>query len=227
MGSVCVSRFLLGIGGLGGGYLWDNVKFGLLAFITMLLGCFEFREIAAAPLKDQMGCFLTLMFYGLSHHSKVASVGSERNVVLRKKLVVVAQVGDGDTDHLCWQRPEDMTTSRRAYKLDEENPGSEVAAETAAWQQPPSCLGNNPHYSTFYWSTHNRGKYDKSIGGAKGYYTSVSGYMDELLWAALWLYKATDSSIYLNYALQNALPFGGITWAISEFSWDVSTPLLR
>ncbi|KAK4801875.1 hypothetical protein SAY86_000078 [Trapa natans] len=30
------------------------------------------------------------------------------------------------------QRPEDMTTSRRAYKVDAENPGSEVAAETAA-----------------------------------------------------------------------------------------------
>lgn len=66
-----------------------------------------------------------------------------------------------------------------------------------------------------------RGKYDASVGAAKGYYPSLSGYMDELLWAALWLYKATDNSHYLNYALQNAQSFGGITWAISEFSWDV------
>lgn len=45
---------------------------------------------------------------------------------------IVLQVGDGDTDHDCWQRPEDMTTSRRAYKIDEKKPGSEVAGETAA-----------------------------------------------------------------------------------------------
>lgn len=66
-----------------------------------------------------------------------------------------------------------------------------------------------------------RGKYDSSIGVVKGYYSSVSGYMDELLWAALWLYKATDKVDYLNYAIQKANSFGGITWAIDEFSWDV------
>ncbi|KAK9698098.1 hypothetical protein RND81_08G082200 [Saponaria officinalis] len=41
-------------------------------------------------------------------------------------------VGDGDTDHYCWQRSEDMTTSRRAHKIDEANPGSDVAGETTA-----------------------------------------------------------------------------------------------
>lgn len=59
------------------------------------------------------------------------------------------QVGDGETDHLCWQRPEDMTTSRRAYKVDEDNPGSEVAAETAAAMAAASIVFRkiNPHYS--------------------------------------------------------------------------------
>lgn len=66
-----------------------------------------------------------------------------------------------------------------------------------------------------------RGKYDNSVGVVSSYYPSVSGYQDELLWAALWLYRATDNHSYLNYVLQNALSFGGITWAISEFSWDV------
>lgn len=66
-----------------------------------------------------------------------------------------------------------------------------------------------------------RGKYDSSIEVVKGYYPSVSGYMDELLWAAVWLYKATDNEEYLKYVLDNADGFGGITWAITEFSWDV------
>lgn len=66
-----------------------------------------------------------------------------------------------------------------------------------------------------------RGKYDESVRVVKGYYPSVSGFKDELLWAALWLYKATDKEVYLKYALEKANEFGGITWAITEFSWDV------
>lgn len=59
------------------------------------------------------------------------------------------QVGDGDTDHYCWQRPEDMTTSRRAYKIDEKNPGSDVAGETAAAMAAAAIVFSrtNPHYS--------------------------------------------------------------------------------
>lgn len=55
----------------------------------------------------------------------------------------------------------------------------------------------------------------------KSYYASVSGFKDELLWAALWLYKATDNEKYLKYVISKAHSFGGIGWAITEFSWDV------
>ena len=66
-----------------------------------------------------------------------------------------------------------------------------------------------------------KGKYDESVGVAKGYYASVSGYMDELLWAAVWLYRATQKEEYLTYFLEKAYDFGGTTWAMTEFSWDV------
>ena len=58
-------------------------------------------------------------------------------------------MGDGDTDHYCWQRPEDMTTSRQAYKVDENNPGSDLAGETAAAMAAASIVfrKTNPHYS--------------------------------------------------------------------------------
>nr|CAD1839526.1 unnamed protein product [Ananas comosus var. bracteatus] len=39
-----------------------------------------------------------------------------------------------------------------------------------------------------------RGKYDGSVRVVKSYYPSVSGYYDELLWAALWLHRATGTS---------------------------------
>jgi hypothetical protein len=42
------------------------------------------------------------------------------------------EIGDPDSDHQCWERPEDMDTSRTSYKIDEQHPGSDLAAETAA-----------------------------------------------------------------------------------------------
>ncbi|KAF6159133.1 hypothetical protein GIB67_032750 [Kingdonia uniflora] len=146
--------------------------------------------------------------------------------------VLWAEVGDGDTDHYCWQRPEDMTTSRQAYKIDKDNPGSDLAGETAAAMAAASIVfkKSNPHYShllqhhaqqLFEFGDTYRGKYDTSIGVVKSYYTSVSGYKDELLWGALWLYKATNNLEYLKYVVENADSFGGTGWAITEFSWDV------
>lgn len=41
------------------------------------------------------------------------------------------QVGDGVSDHYGWERAEDMTTLRTAYKIDEQHPGSDLAGETA------------------------------------------------------------------------------------------------
>ncbi|KAE8695209.1 Endoglucanase 11 [Hibiscus syriacus] len=146
--------------------------------------------------------------------------------------VLWAEVGDGDTDHYCWQRPEDMTTSRQAYKIDQNNPGSDLAGETAAAMAAASITfkKTNPYYShlllhhaqeLFEFGDKYRGKYDGSVAVAKSYYASVIGYMDELLWAAVWLFEATDKEEYLNYVVDNGGSFGGIGWAISEFSWDV------
>lgn len=208
-----------------GGYYdaGDNVKFGLpMAFtITMLSwSVLQYPEQIAAA--GEYRHALDAIKWGTDYFIKAHP----------QPHVLWVQVGDGDTDHYCWQRPEDMTTSRRAYKIDENSPGSDVAGETAAAMAAASIVFSrtNPHYShlllhhaqqLFEFGDKYRGKYDSSIGAAKGYYPSVSGYMDELLWAAMWLYKATDKVDYLNYAIEKAHSFGGITWAIDEFSWDV------
>ncbi|KAK9103863.1 hypothetical protein Sjap_021117 [Stephania japonica] len=141
-------------------------------------------------------------------------------------------VGDGNTDHYCWQRPEDMTTDRRAYKIDVNNPGSDLAGETAAAMAAASVVfrHSNPSYSNellthakqlFEFADKYRGKYDGSITLARKYYQSFSGYDDELLWAAAWLYQATDDEYYLNYLANNGDSLGGTGWAMTEFSWDV------
>ncbi|KAK9689336.1 hypothetical protein RND81_09G053400 [Saponaria officinalis] len=125
-----------------------------------------------------------------------------------------------------------MTTSRHAYKVDEKNPGSDVVGETAAAMAAASMVfrTTNTRYSNmllehaqqlFEFADKYRGKYDKSVKEVKGYYPSSSGYKDELLWASLWLYKATKKDKYLDYVISNAVSFGGVTWAVNEFSWDI------
>ncbi|KAK1583047.1 hypothetical protein Q3G72_020567 [Acer saccharum] len=65
------------------------------------------------------------------------------------KAFLWAEVGDGDTDHYRWQRPEDKTTLRHAYKVDERNPGLDVVGETAVAMAAASIVFRklNPHYS--------------------------------------------------------------------------------
>ncbi|KAM7495593.1 hypothetical protein LguiB_030202 [Lonicera macranthoides] len=149
--------------------------------------------------------------------------------------VLWIQVGDGKSDHKCWQRPEDMSTSRQAYKVDKNHPGSDVAGETAAAMAAASIVfrTTNPPYSQllldhaqqlFEFGDKYRGRYDKSVKVVEGFYPSITGYKDELLWAALWLYRATGKYNYMLYAIENAANFGGTTWSIKEFSWDVKHP---
>lgn len=46
--------------------------------------------------------------------------------------VLYGEVGDGKSDHACWERPEDMTTPRSSYKISDESPGADLAGESAA-----------------------------------------------------------------------------------------------
>lgn len=42
-----------------------------------------------------------------------------------------------------------------------------------------------------------------------------------MLWAAAWMYKATDKGYYLNYLGKNGDALGATGWAMTEFGWDV------
>ncbi|KAF8387731.1 hypothetical protein HHK36_026385 [Tetracentron sinense] len=144
--------------------------------------------------------------------------------------VLYIQVGDPDMDHKCWERPEAMTEKRPLTQVNTSSPGTEVAAETAAAMASASLVFKtiNPTYSKsllkhaqqlFTFADTYRGSYSVSIPQVQTYYNST-GYEDELLWAATWLYHATGDQSYLKYVtVQNGKAFarwGSPTW----FSWD-------
>ncbi|CAH1437190.1 unnamed protein product [Lactuca virosa] len=144
--------------------------------------------------------------------------------------VLYIQVGDPDVDHKCWERPEATTEKRPALQVNISHPGSDVAAETAAAMAAASLVFKNQdaHYSKslldhaqklFQFADSYRAVYSESIPEIQDYYNS-SGYYDELLWAATWLYHATGDGYYISYVTvmhgDAFADWGNPTW----FSWD-------
>ncbi|KAK6912880.1 Glycoside hydrolase family 9 [Dillenia turbinata] len=200
-----------------GGYYdaGDNVKYGLpMAFTITTLSwaaIFYRPELEAA---GELQNTLAAIRWGTDYFLKASS---------RKNRLYV-QVGDPVKDHACWVRPENMEESERTVlKIDEHTPGTEIAAETAAAMAASSIAFRrvdraysrrllNKAKLLFEFAKNHKGTYD----GECPFYCSFSGYNDELLWAATWLYMATKRPIYLKYIQEEAIPAD-----VSEFSWDL------
>ncbi|PNF36366.1 hypothetical protein B7P43_G18040 [Cryptotermes secundus] len=142
------------------------------------------------------------------------------------------QVGQGGPDHEYWGRPEDMKMDRPAYKIDTSHPGSDLAAETAAALAAASIVfksSDSTYANTllthakqlFDFANNYRGKYSDSITDAKSFYAS-GDYKDELVWGAVWLYRATNDSSYLTTAEQQYNEFGLQYWNV-PFTWDAKS----
>jgi hypothetical protein len=118
---------------------------------------------------------------------------------------------------------------RLSSKLDSANPGSDLAGETAAALAAASmvfmptdsayadtCLTHAKQIYSF--ADNYRGIYSNSIPGANFY--PSSGYVDELVWGATWLFKACGDSSYLTKAetyYDSAFAGGFDTWTLC---WD-------
>jgi hypothetical protein len=200
----------------------DHVKFGLPMAGSMTLlawGLVEYRD--AYEQSGQLERMLGLVEWGADYLVKSHTAPNE----------FWGQVGRGDLDHSYWGAPEVMTMPRPAFKIDEERPGSDLAGEAAAALAAASIVFSvsDPVYAAqlrqhaielYAFANTYRGKYSDSIPDAANYYNSYSGYTDELVWGAVWLYKATGNAIYLQQAQTlYAQNFAGqaMTWT---HSWD-------
>jgi len=199
-----------------GGYYdaGDNVKYGLpMAFTITTLSwaaIFYGSELQSAGEIENVRAAIR---WGTDYFLKASS--------RRNRLYV--QVGDPQKDHECWKRPENMKTPRTVLKIDQSTPGTEIAAETSAAMAAASIVFRyfdhaysrrllNRAKSLFQFAKTYQGTYD----GECPFYCSYSGYHDELLWAATWLYKASRRSIYMDYIQDEAT-----SATVSEFSWDL------
>jgi hypothetical protein len=104
-----------------------------------------------------------------------------------------------------------MTMARPAFKIDASNPGSDLAADSAAALAAASMLfsSSDSAYADelldnakqlYEFAETYLGKYSDSVAAANPFYTSWSGYEDELAYGAAMLYKATGDQTYLDKA---------------------------
>lgn len=213
---------------LSGGYYdaGDHVKFGLpMAYtITMLSwGVEEYRPAYASI--GQLDEALEAIRWGTDYLLKAHVTDGEATQAFW------GQVGDGNVDHAYWGSPEAMTMERPAFKIDRQNPGSDLAAEATAALAAASLIfrSTDAAYADrllenaeqlYEFADTYRGKYSDAIPNAQSFYNSWSGYYDELAWGAAWLYEATGNTEYLQQAetiYQNHL--GGLNpgWTLN---WD-------
>lgn len=141
------------------------------------------------------------------------------------EYVLYGQVGDGEKDHQWWGALEVVhyQMERPAYKIDTSCPGTELAAETSAALASGSILfrrrGDREYADLlvekaeklFDFANTYRGKYSDCLKAAVPFYTSVSGYQDEIVWGATWLHKAKS-------AQNNS--YGGEYLAIAEAEYQ-------
>ena len=177
----------------------DHVKFGFpMAYSVTALawGAIEYPE--AYESAGQMDILKRNLRYVTDYFIKCHTGPNE----------LYGQLGGGGIDHAFWGASEVMTMARPAYKIDAANPGTELAAETASAMAAVSMLfaDSDPAYSAtllehakqlYSFADNFRGKYSDAITDAAGFYNSWSGYQDELVWGAIWLYRATGDSSYL------------------------------
>jgi len=127
--------------------------------------------------------------------------------------VYCGQVGQGSASHAYWLPAEVFPTTYdpQVWWLTTENPGSEPPAEAAAFLAATSMLlaDDDPiHAATLlthavqlhtFADTYQLA-YHETITDVSSFYRSWSGYQDELCWSALWLYRATGETPWLDKA---------------------------
>ncbi|WCN83055.1 glycoside hydrolase family 9 protein [Micromonospora sp. LH3U1] len=177
----------------------DHVKFGFpMAFSATMLawGAVEYRSGYTAS--GQLPHLLNNLRYVNDYFIKAHPSAN----------VLYGQVGKGDDDHKWWGPAEVMAMARPAYKIDASCGGADLAGETAAAMAASSMvfrptdaayadrlLGHARQLYTFADTV--RKSYHECITDATSFYRSWSGWQDELVWAAIWLHRATGEASYL------------------------------
>ncbi|MCQ2482677.1 MAG: glycoside hydrolase family 9 protein [Clostridia bacterium] len=198
----------------------DNVKFNLpMAYTASVLAWSVFETPEAYSESGQLEYALGNIRWANEYFIKCHP----------EDEIYYYQVGNGSQDHSWWGPCEviENEMERPCYKVDSDNPGSAVTAETAAslalcsliWKESdPDFADECLKHAKSLYEFAEKYKSDSGYTAANGFYDSWSGFYDELAWAGVWLYYATDDSSYIDKSEEYYKQAGHDSdWA---FCWD-------
>jgi endoglucanase len=180
----------------------DHVKFGLPMAATATMLAWSIVDYRSAYVSTgQLNTALDQLKWATDYFIKAHPSANE----------LYGQVGNGGADHAWWGPAEVMQMARPSYRITTSCPGSDLAGETAAalaaasvaFRPTDATYANTllTHARQLYsFADTYRGKYSDCITDAASYYNSWSGYQDELVWGAIWLYRATNETAFLDKA---------------------------
>ncbi len=182
----------------------DNVKFNLpMAYTSSMLAWSVYEDREAYEQSGQLEYILDTIRWVNDYLIKCHPEAD----------VYYYQVGDGSRDHAWWGAAEVMQMERPSFKVTVNSPGSAVVGEAAASLAACAAVfkDTDPAYAQ-ECLTHakqlygfaERTKSDSGYTAANGFYNSWSGWNDELTWAGVWLYLATNDNTYLKKAEEYA-----------------------
>lgn len=172
----------------------DHVKFGLpqgYAASTLGWSYYEFKDAFAAKGQDKY--MLNILKHFTDYFLKCYP----------NKTTFYYQCGDGTTDHSYWGPPELQKTSRPTlYAATPSAPASDVCGEAAAALALMSInyKAEDSKYAdkclTAAKNLYDFAKTYRGLSKSGGFYDS-SSYLDDLSWAGIWLYEATNDKSYM------------------------------
>ncbi|CAI5465268.1 unnamed protein product [Closterium sp. Yama58-4] len=216
---------------LRGGYYigGSNIKYHFPLAYTVTMLCWSLLEYES-------------VYRLVNMHNEMAELidwGVQYILASRYQDLIFAQVGTPEIDDVCWIRPEDMKPAQRPtmFPCDVTHPCSDLAGEYAAALAAASLTFRvgNPAYADqllqsaeeiFEYADQYRGKYSDWVEAAQAEYNST-GYGDELMWGATWLYFASGDTKYLDYVIgPNSYIFETNQWGpgTKTFDWDNKSP---
>ena len=195
----------------------DHVKFNLpMSYSAAMLGWSIYEDYDAYKESGQLEYALSNIKWANDYFIKCHP----------EDEVYYYQVGNGSSDHSWWGPAEVLENkmSRPSYCVTSDAPGSAVTAETAASLAICSMLFKDTdseysktcleHAKSLY-AFADKYKSDAGYTQADGFYNSWSGYYDELSWAGVWLYLASEDDSYLKKA-EEYYPQAG-----QDYNWSM------
>ncbi|KAI3967599.1 hypothetical protein MKW92_003474 [Papaver armeniacum] len=226
-------------GGLVGGYYdaGDNMKFNFpMAFSMSMLSWSVIEYSHKYKAMGEYDHVRDIIKWG-TDYLLLTFNSSATNI---DKIYSQVGVGKNDSaspdDHNCWQRPEDMNYPRPVQTT---TAGSDLASEMAAALASASIVFiDNRKYSqklikgatalfAFGRDKDKRARYSKGKPDIEQFYNS-SGYYDEFMWGAAWMYYATGNASFLSLATNPGIPKNANAFFrsadIGVLSWDNKLP---